>query len=58
VGKIDTRGGFIFLIPELVLIFAVLWAKLRTKEEWMRSHLAETYAAYLHRTAALVPYLF
>ena len=42
----------------LALIFLVLWAKLRLEEEWMRSRFGETYAAYAHHTAALVPYLF
>ena len=41
-----------------VLIFLVLWAKLRIEEEWMRSQFGETYATYAHQTAALVPYLF
>ena len=41
-----------------VLIFIVLWAKLRKEEEWMRSQFGETYATYAHQTAALVPYLF
>jgi protein-S-isoprenylcysteine O-methyltransferase Ste14 len=41
-----------------VLIFVVLWAKLRMEEEWMRSQFGETYTTYVHRTAALVPYLF
>ncbi len=41
-----------------VLIFVVLWAKLRMEEEWMRSEFGEAYAAYACRTAALVPYLF
>ena len=41
-----------------VLIFVVLWAKLRLEEEWMRSQFGKTYAAYAQRTAALVPYLF
>ncbi len=41
-----------------VLMFLVLWLKLRTEEEWMRSQFGETYATYAHRTAALVPYLF
>jgi protein-S-isoprenylcysteine O-methyltransferase Ste14 len=41
-----------------VLIFLVLWAKFRTEEEWMCSQFGETYAAYAHQTAALVPYLF
>jgi protein-S-isoprenylcysteine O-methyltransferase Ste14 len=41
-----------------VLIFLVLWAKLRMEEQWMRSQFGETYAAYAHQTTALVPYLF
>jgi protein-S-isoprenylcysteine O-methyltransferase Ste14 len=40
-----------------VLIFLVIWAKLRKEEEWMRSQFGETYATYAHQTAALVPYL-
>jgi protein-S-isoprenylcysteine O-methyltransferase Ste14 len=40
-----------------VLIFVVLWAKLRIEEQWMRSQFGETYATYAHQTAALVPYL-
>jgi protein-S-isoprenylcysteine O-methyltransferase Ste14 len=40
-----------------VLIFVVLCAKLRTEEEWMRSQFGETYATYVHHTAALVPYI-
>jgi protein-S-isoprenylcysteine O-methyltransferase Ste14 len=41
-----------------VLIFLVLWPKLRMEEEWMRSQFGETYATYAQRTAAPVPYLF
>lgn len=41
-----------------VLIFFVLWAKLRIEEEWMRSQFGETYATYSQQTAVLVPYLF
>ncbi|HKV80878.1 MAG TPA: isoprenylcysteine carboxylmethyltransferase family protein [Candidatus Sulfotelmatobacter sp.] len=41
-----------------VLIFLMLWLKLRTEEQWMRSQFGETYATYAHKTAALVPYLF
>jgi protein-S-isoprenylcysteine O-methyltransferase Ste14 len=41
-----------------VVIFLVLWTKLRKEEEWMRSQFGETYATYAHQTAALVPYLF
>lgn len=40
-----------------ILIFIVLWAKLRMEEQWMRSQFGETYAAYAHQTAALVPYV-
>jgi len=40
-----------------VLVFVVLWLKLRMEEQWMRSQFGETYAAYAHHTAALVPYL-
>ena len=47
------RGAIGFL-----LIFLVLWPKLRMEEKWMRSQFGETYAAYAHQTAALVPYLF
>ncbi len=41
----------------LVLIFLVFWIKLRMEEQWMLSQFGETYAAYAHQTAALVPYL-
>ena len=41
-----------------VLIFLILWLKLRMEEQWMRSQFGETYATYAHQTAALVPYLF
>jgi protein-S-isoprenylcysteine O-methyltransferase Ste14 len=40
-----------------VLIFVVLWAKLRMEEQWMRSQFGETYATYAQQTTALVPYL-
>jgi protein-S-isoprenylcysteine O-methyltransferase Ste14 len=42
----------------VVLIFLVLWLKLRMEEQWMHSQFGETYATYAHQTAALVPYLF
>jgi protein-S-isoprenylcysteine O-methyltransferase Ste14 len=41
-----------------VLIFLILWLKLRIEEQWMRSQFGETYATYAHQTAALLPYLF
>jgi protein-S-isoprenylcysteine O-methyltransferase Ste14 len=49
----QVRGFIAFL-----LIFLVLWLKLRMEEQWMRSQFGETYATYAHRTTALVPYLF
>jgi protein-S-isoprenylcysteine O-methyltransferase Ste14 len=41
-----------------VLIFVVFWFKLRMEESWMRTQFGETYATYMERTAALVPYVF
>ncbi|MGA8866458.1 MAG: isoprenylcysteine carboxylmethyltransferase family protein [Candidatus Sulfotelmatobacter sp.] len=49
----QVRGFVVF-----VLIFFGFWAKLRIEERWMCSQFGETYATYVHRTAALVPYLF
>ena len=49
----EVRGFVVF-----VLFFLVFWAKLSKEEQWMRSQFGETYAKYVHRTAALVPYLF
>ena len=41
----------------VALIFLMYWLKLRMEEQWMRSQFGETYAAYAHQTAALVPYV-
>ena len=41
-----------------VLIFLVIWVKLRMEEQWMRSQFGEAYAAYADRTAALLPYIY
>jgi len=49
----QVRGFIVF-----VLIFLILWVKLRMEEQWMVSQFGETYATYAHQTAALVPYLF
>jgi protein-S-isoprenylcysteine O-methyltransferase Ste14 len=49
----EVRGFIAF-----VLIFVILWLKLRMEEQWMRSQFGETYVNYAHQTAALVPYLF
>jgi protein-S-isoprenylcysteine O-methyltransferase Ste14 len=40
-----------------VLVFFILWLKLRMEEQWMRSQFGETYITYTRHTAALVPYL-
>jgi protein-S-isoprenylcysteine O-methyltransferase Ste14 len=42
----------------VVLILLGFWEKLSLEEQWMRSQFGEAYARYIHRTAALVPYLF
>ena len=49
----EVRGFVVF-----VLIFLGFWAKFSMEEKWMRSQFGETYAQYVHRTAALVPHLF
>jgi protein-S-isoprenylcysteine O-methyltransferase Ste14 len=49
----EVRGFVVF-----VLFFLVFWAKLSMEEQWMSSQFGEAYAKYVHRTAALVPYLF
>jgi protein-S-isoprenylcysteine O-methyltransferase Ste14 len=49
----EVRGFVVF-----VLYFLVFWAKLSMEEQWMRSQFGETYATYVRRSAALVPYLF
>jgi protein-S-isoprenylcysteine O-methyltransferase Ste14 len=48
----ELRGFIAF-----ILIFVILWLKLRMEEQWMRSQFGETYATYIIQTAALVPYL-
>lgn len=41
----------------LILVFAVLWIKLRMEEQWMRAQFGTSYDAYTRRTAALVPFV-
>jgi protein-S-isoprenylcysteine O-methyltransferase Ste14 len=40
------------------LVFLAFLARLRMEEKWMRPQFGETYAIYVHQTAALVPYPF
>jgi protein-S-isoprenylcysteine O-methyltransferase Ste14 len=41
----------------VVIVFAVLWRKLRLEEQWMRAHFGEPYDAYSRQVAALVPHI-
>lgn len=41
----------------LVLVFLVLWYKLRMEEQWMRDQFGATYETYSRRVAALVPFI-
>jgi protein-S-isoprenylcysteine O-methyltransferase Ste14 len=40
-----------------VLVFLVLWYKLRMEERWMRDQFGAHYEAYSRRVAALVPFV-
>ena len=40
-----------------VLVFLVLWYKLRMEEEWMRGQFGTTYENYAQHVAALVPFI-
>ena len=40
-----------------VLVFLVLWFKLRMEEEWMRNQFGSSYDAYAKHLAALVPFV-
>ncbi len=44
----QVRGFIVF-----VLVFLVLWVKLRMEEQWMRSQFGGVYDRYAHQTAAL-----
>jgi protein-S-isoprenylcysteine O-methyltransferase Ste14 len=48
----QVRGLLAFM-----LVFLVLWFKLRMEEQWMRTQFGDTYAAYSKRVAALVPFV-
>jgi protein-S-isoprenylcysteine O-methyltransferase Ste14 len=41
----------------LILIFIALEAKLRLEERWMREQFGDSYEAYSHRVAGLVPFI-
>ena len=42
----------------VIVLWIVLWTKLRMEKKWMRSQVGEAYTTYAHQTFALVPYLF
>jgi protein-S-isoprenylcysteine O-methyltransferase Ste14 len=44
-------------IIAFVLVFFVLWYKLRMEEQWMRNQFGVTYETYAQHVAALVPFL-
>jgi protein-S-isoprenylcysteine O-methyltransferase Ste14 len=41
----------------VVLVFGVLWRKLKLEEKWMRVQFGESYDVYSRRVAALLPYV-
>jgi protein-S-isoprenylcysteine O-methyltransferase Ste14 len=41
----------------VILIFVVLWNKLKFEEKWMRAQFGSSYESYAQRVAALVPYV-
>ncbi len=41
----------------VILVFGVLWRKLKLEEKWMRDRFGGPYEAYSRRVAALVPYV-
>jgi len=57
VGSAVARGEWRGLLA-VVLVFLVLWHKLRLEEKWLRAHFGDSYDAYARRVAALVPHLF
>jgi protein-S-isoprenylcysteine O-methyltransferase Ste14 len=44
-------------IIAFVLVFFVLWYKLRMEEQWMRNQFGVTYETYAQHVAALVPFV-
>ncbi len=42
----------------VVLVFGVLWYKLRLEETWLRLQFGDSYDSYCRRVRALVPYIF
>lgn len=49
--------GQIRSLIAFVMVFLVVWMKLRLEEHWMREQFGETYQAYSRRVSALVPFV-
>ncbi|MGD0308762.1 MAG: isoprenylcysteine carboxylmethyltransferase family protein [Acidobacteriota bacterium] len=56
VGSAVARGEWRGLLA-VVLVFGVLWRKLKLEEKWMRVQFGESYDVYSRRVAALLPYV-
>jgi protein-S-isoprenylcysteine O-methyltransferase Ste14 len=55
VGCAVARGEWRGLLAVL-LVFIVLWRKLKVEEQWMRAQFGDAYGAYARRVSALVPF--
>jgi protein-S-isoprenylcysteine O-methyltransferase Ste14 len=55
-GSALARGEWRGLLAVL-LVFGVLWRKLRLEEKWMHVQFGESYESYSRRVAALLPYV-
>jgi len=55
-GSALARGEWRGLLAVLI-VFGVLWQKLRLEETFMRNQFGESYEAYSRRVTALVPYI-
>jgi protein-S-isoprenylcysteine O-methyltransferase Ste14 len=55
-GSALARGEWRGLLAVLI-VFGVLWQKLRLEEKFMRNQFGESYEAYSRRVTALVPYI-
>ena len=56
-GSALARGEWRGLLA-VILLFSVLWHKLKLEEKWMSAHFGVSYESYARRVSALLPYLF
>lgn len=45
-------------ILAVLLVFVILWRKLKLEEQWMRARFGSSYEKYSRRVAMLIPYVF